>query len=370
MDSQNRVLWISFAAVLLVLGAILFQPVVEERLAPELETAWVAIELGESGIARVGPRAIESGTPFTLHAVLQARARNGEAVYYTEAPGLERIAEDGTLSEVPAEALRTWDRPQILKVRWFTVEPRRSFVALEPGATLDPDGLPQSLHFDELLRSEWPVAWSVPGEVTPANTRHLEDAPETKNVPFGTQRYHVRFEVYDHDDQVIAPRTVRSWGAAEVFAETARFPTVRESLPGPAGPASAVFGLTQWVLPEDPGAALLTRVTELARDHLAFSRATVLRDQLRVAGLEFGALEWRRVELGANAAWDRGAAPGDLVRAAGRLVVLYRDRGVIGAIDYEDLAFDYARGARVRALGEIFTGGGQTVELATLGGGG
>src|SRR5262245_8993492 len=110
MENPNRILAIAAVVVTLVVAAIMLQPVVRRELAPVLETAWVAIDTG-SGEAIVGPVVIASGTPFTLHAVIEAKDRSGQPIFYTEAPRL-RFPD----REVAAASLRRWDRPEIAKV--------------------------------------------------------------------------------------------------------------------------------------------------------------------------------------------------------------------------------------------------------------
>ena len=80
---ENRNFWFAAIALVLIVGAILFQPTVEEQLAPKIENAWVAIEIDGTDRAEVGQFVLEEGTPFTLRAVAGARARDGSPVYYT-----------------------------------------------------------------------------------------------------------------------------------------------------------------------------------------------------------------------------------------------------------------------------------------------
>ena len=62
---------------------------------------------------------------------------------------------------------------------------------------------------------------------------------------------------------------------------------------------------------------------------------------------------------------DDGVARGDLIRAGGRVVVLYEDRGTPGRLDRGDLCFDFEQGAEVLPLSEVFVGEG-LLELARL----
>ncbi len=356
METQSSKLFLIVVTVVgLAAIAFLLQPTVVEQLAPRLETAWVAIEAAGSDIAKVGPVALTAGESFTLHAVLEARDRQDQPVYYTEASRLSFGGE-----EVPATSLRTWDRLRRIKVRWFTVEGERPFV------TLDAESGVAGFTFEEFLRSDWPITWSVPGEIDAAHDNHLATGSVEQTQRFGTQRYHVRIELYRDKKALIPDDVVRSWGVADLKQQVDRFPTVRMTLPGAAGPASRVFGLTQLEPPPGSGRVIARQIEELAANDVAFSRLTVLRDQIHHAGRRLGDLSWTTVDLAGDARWGRDVAPGDLLRAGNRVVVLYLDRGTPGVIDYQDLCFDYVQGAAVRALDEVFIGSGNEVELASL----
>ena len=349
MDTQTKILFSIVLAVGLVVLAVLLQPAIEEQLAPELRTAWVGIEVAGSGVAEIGPVELAAGTPFTLHAVVEAEG----PVYYTEAPALKFGDRD-----VAPERLRRWNRPLEPKIRWFTVEGSPPYVEIAARTDLE------RFHFQELYRPDWPLAWSVPGTIEPAKDDHLAVDSALRQRDFGTQRFHVLVELYHAVDKLRPRKQARSWRAAELPREAERFTAVRKVLPGRLAPASAVFGLTQLEVAAAASSQELRReIDELARQGLAFSRATVLRDQVRAAGKRFEELAWRDVDLVAGSSpWS---AAGDLLRVGERAVVLYEDRGRPGAVDYDDLCFDYVQGAEVRRLGDVFSGAG-VVELASL----
>ncbi len=357
MDSQSKLFVVILIVVSLLALAILFEPVVEEQLAPELVTAWVGIEVADSGLAEVGPVTLEAGVPFSLVAVLEAEGRGGRKVYYTEASRLSFGGE-----EVPADRLERWTRRRPVKVHWFTLEGERPYVELDAERGI------AGFIMRELLRSDWPSAWTIPGEIDAANDNHLEVGSALPAQLFGTQRYHVRVELYNNEDSVVAAQVVRSWGVDDLKREIDRFPTASVLVPGAAGPASRVFGLSQLALPPAADAALLGQVDELARHHIAHTGLTVLRDQIAGAGKSLADLEWQLVDFSGTTPWGTTAAAGDLLRVGDRMVVLYEDRGTPGVLDYGDLCFDFVRGAAVRALEDVFTGGGTDVELASLAG--
>ncbi len=73
---QRNTLLIAAGLAVIVLAA-LFWPRVRERLEPRLESAWVAIETGEEGVARVGAATLAAGaTECFRRAATQSRPRH------------------------------------------------------------------------------------------------------------------------------------------------------------------------------------------------------------------------------------------------------------------------------------------------------
>lgn len=351
-------------SVMVTLGALLLLlylwPKAAERLAPELARAHVAVQPEGADAAVVGPVELEAGQGFTLHAVLEARARGGETVYYTEAPALAIAGE-----RVPAEALRPWDRDRVVRIFWFSVEGFTPFVRLEAPAQLE------RFHFTEFFRPEWPTGWSIPGGLDPRFSESLQkDSFAAEERSFGTQRFQVRIELFPDEDALTAEERYTSAGGDALPDGVESFPGVYAALPGPAGPASLAFGLTQVEPPPGPPPELLSRLAKLTRRRVAFTRAPLLREVMAAAGRSPGELEWVEVDLSDGPPWggdgDRaGVGTGDLLRAGARVVVLFRDRGTEGVLDRGDLCFDYEQGAAVRPLSEVFTGEG-LLDLADL----
>lgn len=362
MDSSKLIVRVIAGVVIAVVAFLLLWPDAKERFAPRPVTAHVAVEVDGAEVAVVGPVETSAGTPFTLHAVIEAETRDGGTIYYTEAPALEVAGE-----AVPAEAVRPWDRPGEPQIFWFTVEGQARYRTLESGTgSVEPT-------FSEFFRPEWPRAWVIPGSLTPNRDEVL--AEETRRrVDFGTQRYHLRIEVERGEDDIFAEREVRSLGADALPGAWATFPTVIASLPGPAGPPSSLFGLTQVALPDGAGSDVAARISELTERRLLFSRASALRVALDAQGLTLSDLVWRDVELGAaRIPWGEGVSSGDLLRVGNRVVVLTEDAGEPGVLDRGDLCLDFEGGAALRPLDGVFAGtaeGGGLVELARLGGDG
>lgn len=356
MTSEKKILWAVAVGVSAVILALVLWPRAKEGLAPELVRAHVAVLPADAETAVVGPVEIEAGREFDLHAVLEARGRDGAAVYYTEAPALEIDGEP-----VPAEALRRWDRQGTVKIFWFTVEGPGPFLKLDVPEHLD------RFRFTEFFRPEWPSAWTIDGRLDPRFSESLErDALDVRDRSFGTQRFQVRIEIFGDEEDVTPGQRFASPGGEALPEAVESFPTIYSALSGAAGPASLAFGLTQIEPPPSPPPMLAARLLQLTRRRLAFSHVALVSEVIQAAGATRTGLDWRDVDLAAGPAWgEGGVGTGDLVRVGARVVVLFRDQGTEGRLDRADLCFDYDRGAAVRRLSEIFVGDG-LVELARL----
>ncbi|MFP3942008.1 MAG: hypothetical protein ACLF0P_17065 [Thermoanaerobaculia bacterium] len=358
MTPERKIVVTVIAACAAVLLVLLLWPRVQEGLAPEPVAAHVAILPEGREAAVTGPVEIAAGTSFTLHAVLEAEGRGGQPIYYTQAPALEI---DGR--RAPDEALRRWDRRQVVKLFWFSVEGFTPYLDLKSPEQLE------RFHFTEFFRPEWPATWSVEGRLTPRFSQGLiQEGGDAAERPFGTQRYQVRIELFDDEEDVTPNERFISTGSNALPEQAASFPTVYSALAGPAGPASLAFGLTQVEPSPGAGGQLRGRLAELTERRVAFARTPLLRDVLAAAGVSRGELRWEAADLSAGPSWGEGAGAverGDLVRAGSRVVVLYEDRGTPGVLDHGDLVFDYQQGAAVRALSEVFAGEGR-VELARI----
>lgn len=377
-EPDRKIFWTVAIVAAVAVGALLFWPTVQRELGPEPQRAWVAIQAEGADVAEAGTVELPAGAHFRLHAVLEARRRSGETVYYTEAPALRLAGRD-----VPATALVRWDRPAEVRIRWFTVEGKIPFMTLRAGQGIDRFG------FEGFFRPEWGESWSVSGTLEPANDARLVKEDRQGRLPFGTQRYQARIELYaDEGDEIPSERFV-SPGAAELAGDPDALPTAVLTLAGAAAPASAVFGLTEIEPPPDAGPEIADELVRLTRSGLAFGRLALLREVLAAAAVGSpGELVWQRLDLDAGAPWqttdgeaadEPAVAQGDLLRVGERWVVLYRDGGDPGAgagkgagngagdgrLDRGDLCFDYARGSVVRPLGAVFAGGGE-VEWARL----
>ena len=401
-SSEKKIFWAIVAVLVVVVTAVLLAPEVQERRQPTIQTAWVAIQPEGADAATVGRVDLEAGTPFTVHAVLEAETRDGEPVFYTEAPGLVLGGE-----EVPAEAIRPWDRPGEVKILWFTVEGSQPVLDLAPG-----DGLERFRPLG-FLRDDWPFTWAIPGRLEPANDDNLASETAELERPFGTQRYQVRMEVLERGEkggELVSDSRYASWGGEQLLDHVEEFPTVVASLPGGAGPASSVFGLTHIRPPageagaaagdageirqgaleegalqegaleegatEGDGGDLLPGLVRLTENRVAFATLPLLREVLGDA-LE-GGVPWSYVSLEGEARWGEDVRPGDVLRAGQRVVVLYADaapgqadtarpEGGNGVLDRDDLVFDFAFGAAVRPLADVFEGEGGQVEWVPVG---
>ena len=394
MATEQKITWIVAAVVVAGLGALLLLPKVGKIFAPELVTAWVAIAPEGADVAEIGPVELGAGRGFKLYAVLEARGHGGEAIYYTEAPALSIGGRP-----VPAGALRRWNRPEPVKVLWFTVEGYVPYLELKPGDGLD------RFRFEAYFRPEWGFGWTVPGTLDPAHDDRLVAEDRLPKLPFGTQRFQVRIELYKRDYVAeLVPQARFSSPGPEAMAPVAAGaeakpepPRVTATLPAPAAAASAAFGLTEIAPPPGAGEALLDGIARphpgpagvrpggAPRRHHRGRRPLHRRPGLaadlagRPGAVGGGRGGRRRPPAGgrpgggalsrrfagrrrADTCSDAPAPPAPRAPHAA-------DTGAPGALDRTDLCFDYVHGAAVRALGAVFAeskGEGGQVEWASL----
>lgn len=369
MTTETKIVAAVIALLVLAVAAVVLAPSLSEIGRPELVAAWAGIEVEGSGRAVVGPVEIAAGTPFTLHAVLEARRGDGTPHYYTEAPALVVGGE-----EVAAERVERWASRRAVKVLWATVEGGRRVVEVDPDSAAA-----EQIGFVEFLRTDWPFTWSLRGRLEPDADDALGTPASRVERPFGTQRYQVAIEIYADESAPLPEERYASWGGSQLPARADDFPTVVAALPGPAGPASSVFGLTQLVPPPEAPPEVTRELVDLTRRHLAFATLPVVRRVLDAAGADPDDLAWRYVDFDGGFAWGDEVHRGDLLRAGERIVVLYADAAPgqadaaepapgNGRLDRDDLCFDLVQGAGVRPLGEVFEGEGGQVEWVPLGG--
>jgi hypothetical protein len=354
MEAQRRVLWAATAVLAVGLALLLFWPQAVDELLPRPRRAWVAIEAAGNGLAAVGTAEIAAGTPFTLHAVLEAEARDGRPIYYTEAPRLFIAGR-----EVPAEALARWDRRQTAKVLWFTVEGAVPYLEAASAEQVE------RFRFTEFLRADWPQSWAIPGRIDPANDDRVAQERVAEPAGFGTQRYYLRIELYPSGRSLIPEERFTSPGSEALAAGGEEVATASVHVPGGAAAASRYFGLSHLDPPAGAPPEVVARLQALTEGRLAFSSVPLLAKLVRLAGVDPAAQSVRRVDLDAGLPWGEAVAAGDLVQVGARWVVLYRDAGEAGVLDRDDLCFDFARVPAVRRLGQIFVGEGD-VDLRRL----
>ncbi len=352
MSSERRYLWIAVAVVVVVSLALFVVPKLREELAPEPHSALVGVEIAGSGVAEVGRIRLDPGTPFKLHAVLAAQGRDGELYYYTQATALRINGED-----VPAERLRVWDRAGEIAVLWFTVEGYRPFMEIPDLTSLE------SFRFEESFRPEWGRGWVVTGSLSPGNNALARGFEPGEEIPFGTMRYHVRIEKYFRKGDPAPVARYRSPGADAVDTSggtdwTVERPTrIVAALSGGLDRVSAVFGLPHLEPTVDAAGEVRTELRRWYLSSRSFTRLLVLGGLLEDRGLHWRDLSWEPVEPALEPSLG-AIGPGDFLRSGERVVVFWKDAGVEGHLDYDDLCFDLAESAAVRRLGEIFTGGG------------
>ena len=348
MSTERKI----FLIVLAVVGGLVIllfsSDVVEREVAPQPVAARVAIEVEGSGVARTGRVEIASGTPFRLHAVVQAETLSGRTIYFTEASRLELDGE-----EIPAEALRPWKRSVQPRILWFTVEGYTPFFEADSADAL------ADFHFKDHFRADWPRTWSIPGDLRPRAERDLKSGPIDGIPRFGTQRYHVRVEMFGPESQIKPRLRLPSLGAADLPDQVEAISTIVSALPEPLSVSSSGYGLTQIEPGPESPPEVLRQLAEWYEQSLTLSRLAVLREHLSRSNVEYKDLEWVAVELGVDRSWGgTGATGGDLLRVGNRWVILLQDRGIEHILDGDDLCLDFDKGGRIRLVGEVFTGDG------------
>ncbi len=328
--------------------------------------ALVAIQPEGESVASVRMHQLPSGHKFSLHAVVRAQ-RDGEIVYFTDAPALE--IEGNTLT---APQVRPWPDSRTTRVRWFTIEGSPPFIEWEKGRRFP--------RHQVVFRPDWGSGWRIPGDVRPGNSNLAFGAEGFGPTSFGTARYYVRVETYARGNRLAPEARFESPSlVAGEFEIDPAVPGVVINLAAPLTVPSQVFGLAQVEgLPPEP--QILKEFQIQAKNRMTFSSAWVLNGFLSSIGHNWEDLEWSPLDLSGEerqVPWGTEVNPGDLLRAGGRVVFVFQDvsqarstdQGLEpakpGVVDYGDLCLDFSRGASVRRLDEVFSGGGQ-VEWARV----
>lgn len=354
MESR-RLVALLFVAILIAMGlALWLVPRVSERLQPVPQSAFVGIEVDDSGVARVGRVSLLPGKPFRLHAILEAKTPSGETVYFTEAAGID--FGDG----VVGDRVERWSGPQIVKVLWLTLEGAVPYLVLEDVEEL------AEFRFEEFFRAEWGRGWTASGSLEGRHNEQLMRDGTADGRPFGTQHYRAWIELFEDDRAIVPSERFKSPGFEELQEEPSKFSTAVVELAGSLATPSRVFGLSQIVLPEGADPSFVGQLARFLRDGLAFGRLVLLQAIVEGVGMSFEELDWQRLDLQQGGAFGERVQEGDLLRVGARWVVLFEDGGTSGVLDSEDLCMDFDRGAEVRPLSAVFVGGGD-VEWASLG---
>lgn len=338
-----------FVLVGLIVAMLLMRT--SEELQPDLLGVQIAVQIEGEGVARVAPAETVAGTPFRLHAVVEATDWRGQQLYYSDAEALEI---DGVA--VPEERIRVWHRREKVRVLWFTVEGAPPYREV---ATVDELDDP---HYRDVFQADWPQAWTVPGQITPAVENFLPGHDERGDPSrFGTQRFHLRVEVFGAESDLLPILRLRSAGAIDIAQSETEIPRVTAILEWPLASVSRVFGLSQVEPAETASQEVAEALARQTRERLLFSRVALLRAWLAEAGVRWEELAWSAVELTGEVPWR----PGAVVRAGSKVAFVYEDRGILGSLDDADLCLDFDKGATVRTLSEVFVGEG-LVEVAVL----
>lgn len=347
--SNRSTRWVVGIAALLIalLVAWRMAPRWRAAIGPEPTAAYVVVEPEGAGVASDGLHRIRAGTGFRLHAVLEASTLTGDNVWYTEAPAL-RLGD----REIPADRLRRWPEGRRLRVRWMTVEGAERVI--------EPDGQPRLL---ENFHPEWGTGWTAAGTVDPALVV-VEPGLALRPLPFGTQRFAVRLESYD-SAEAIAP--VARWSSPSVevaLAEPQRLTTVVAAAPPPLERLTGVAGAMQHEAEMPPAGA----VGAPEWPPFSYSAPRLLAEHLLASGRTVDDLAFRTVTLGPQGpVWETEVAPGDLLRAGERIVIVWADADGGGRLDPSDIVLDLGRGMRLARASSLFAGDDELrLDLARL----
>jgi len=355
-DRGARLVWWIAGAILLGLVAYHFVPRMENPLAPTPAAAFVAVLPEGATVASDGAHRLETGHPFRLCAVLEAKRWNGEPIYYTDAPGLELRG-----SFIPPRQLRRWPADKIARVRWFTVEANRPFLRVDKAEDFDQLVLRESFH------PEWGDSWSVDGVVDPRLAGVPADS-QWRPLPFGIQRYEVRVELFADPAALIPEQRFTSSPPEAFLAGEPNGTLVEVRRPGALATLSANFGKTEVATADAPAAAVRARLEELTDRRLVFTAAELLAAHIDASGRRPEDLDWHVVEIGrGRLEWGRDVSAGDLLQAGDRIVALFDDQGEAGKLDPVDLVIDLDQGLHLRRLDQVFASSdGLELSLARL----
>lgn len=344
-EGDARRVWWVVAAILVVVVALRFGPKFENPLAPEPRAAHVAIQLDGEEVASDGLREIEAGRSFRLYAVLEAETLTRGTIYFSEARALRLGG-----VEIPADAIRPWPGGRPARVRWQTVEPFAPYLAVAAGTDLD------RFHLAESYHPEWGTGWTAGGIVDPRIVQ-LDRGSELRPLPFGTQRFEARIELYENEDALTPAERWSSPGPEAMLSAPERASGVIARLPEPLAQVSGAFGRLRLDPADELAAAEEERVVRLVDAGFAYLAPGLLAAHLEESGLDPGELAFETVELGPSGpTWGAEVETGDLLGAGDRMLILWRDEGIRGRLDPDDLAFDLHRGLRIDRVGQVFLG--------------
>jgi len=185
----------------------------------------------------------------------------------------------------------------------------------------------------------------------------LDRGSELRPLPFGTQRFEARIELYENEVALTPAERWSSPGPEAMLSAPERASGVIARLPEPLAQVSGAFGRLRLDPADELAAAEEERVVRLVDAGFAYLAPGLLAAHLEESGLDPGELAFETVELGPSGpTWGAEVETGDLLGAGDRMLVLWRDEGIQGRLDRDDLAFDLHRGLRIDRVGQVFLG--------------
>lgn len=310
-------------------------------LEPRPVAVWVVAARSGDSVARTGRLNLGAGEMFDLYAVVEAATLLGERIYFTEAAEVEL---DGRRLE--PRSLRPWvDGFRRARLRWHTLEGFAPYLRVESKADLERFRLVPS------FRPELGSGWSTRGLRVDPRLAIVEESSASRPLGWGTERFALRFEVFDGPASVTPSLRLESsgFGGSPEGMDPPPGLEVLATLPEPLDLLSARAGLMQ----VDPASGLdpdlVRKVAQLDRRGLA-----------AIAVLALGSHEarFRMVEVPAQAIRTGSGDPlcgpgldlGDLVHFGELRAVYWQDREPVGRCGGEDLVWSWSRGGRLTSL--------------------
>ncbi len=344
MDSEKRLLWIIFAALVALILVPLSIWQVGEARRPILEEIRIVTATAEDPVFRAGPRRVAPNVDLQIAAALRIRRPGGSESWL--AP-VERLEIDGRLVDHTNGA--DWpEDDRVLRVFWFTIE------ASYLGGDLTVDNVEKLLGQRAYLAPEMGrglLAATIPEQ---HNDDQINLGDEAFDVAGGTIRLYAKVEVAEKGDSIASEQAATSPGSDSV--DDPGFTTIRmaSAFPDPVSPVLGELFRLPGFEPQPTDTLTWNEITigaegetflELVDRRFVVSSLSLAsvavtgglemdpESLVRLGRLEFG--DKGPLRAGRPLKWGDDLQPGDLLEDRGQYIVLLSDDGdgVLGAAD-------------------------------------